>query len=147
MKSAGVYYCPTLSVYHRIAENRPPAAYPDFMIDKAKQSLTSHYSSFQLAAASGIPIIAGSDAGNHGWHLGDLADEICQLAEYGLPVPRCIQAATSTAAELLALADEIGTLEVGKHADILLVNGDPVTDPQSIRSVHSVYVRGHKVAK
>lgn len=147
MKSAGVYFCPTLSVYHRIAENRAPGKYPDFMIDKAKQSLSSHHSSFQLAAASGIPIIAGSDAGNHGWHLGDLADEICQLAEYGLPVSRCIQAATSTAAELLALSDEIGTLEVGKHADILLVNGDPVTDLQSIRSVHSVYVRGHKVAR
>jgi imidazolonepropionase-like amidohydrolase len=52
------------------------------------------------------------------------------MAEFGLGPHRAIQAATIEAARLLGLADQIGTLEVGKQADLIAVSGDPLTEPE-----------------
>jgi imidazolonepropionase-like amidohydrolase len=56
--------------------------------------------------------------------------ELAYMSQYGLGPFRALQAATSEAARLLGLADQIGTLEAGKQADLIAVSGDPLADPE-----------------
>jgi imidazolonepropionase-like amidohydrolase len=56
--------------------------------------------------------------------------ELAYLSEYGLGPFRAIQAATTEAAKLLGLSDEVGTLEPGKLADLVAVSGDPLSEPE-----------------
>jgi imidazolonepropionase-like amidohydrolase len=57
-----------------------------------------------------------------------------------------LRAITLSAAQLLSLDHDLGTLEVGKLADIVVVNGDPSTDLEKLRAVSDVYVRGVRAA-
>lgn len=145
MRAADAYYTPTIAVYRRIANNAAPGRYPEFMQAKARDSLSAHRHSFQMAMDAGIKMVAGSDCGNHGYFMGDLADELVLMHEYGLPAPVCLQAATSRAAELVGLSDQIGSVEVGKVADLLVVEGDPLADLNALYDVRAVYVRGRRM--
>lgn len=145
MKRAGSYYCPTLAIFRRIAVNASPGLYPPFMVEKAKQCVDAHRVSFELARAAGIPILAGSDSGNWGWKLGDLADELVVMNQYGLPRADCIASATSTAAKFLNKEDSIGTLLPGKQADILLIDGNPLENLMALYKVKAVFKGGIQV--
>ena len=61
-------------------------------------------------------------------HGGDLALELAKMVEFGLPAMLSLVAATSNAARLLRMDDQIGSIEQGKQADLLLVAGDPLAD-------------------
>ena len=98
-----------------------------------------HLESVRRALAAGVRVVAGTDAGGHG-HPPN-AVELAHLVAAGLTPMQAIQAATSLAAECLGLEREIGTLEKGKRADLVVVDGDPLadvgilTDPARIRLV------------
>ncbi len=74
-----------------------------------------------------MTIAAGSDAGFLVDH-GENACELEELVKGGLTANEAIQAATGAAAKLIGLQDEIGTLEAGKLADVIVVAGDPLDD-------------------
>jgi imidazolonepropionase-like amidohydrolase len=86
-----------------------------------------------------VRIVAGTDAGGHG-HPANAA-ELQHLVVAGLTPMQAIQAATSLAAECLGLEREIGTVEKGKRADLIVAEGDPLEDvrvlqdPKRIRFV------------
>jgi imidazolonepropionase-like amidohydrolase len=90
---------------------------------------------------AGIPIVAATDVpspwpdGIYHFHGPQMAAELMLLGEAGLTPLEVIAAATRTPARMLRLATEIGTLEVGKRADIVLVEGDPSTDLAALRRV------------
>lgn len=65
----------------------------------------------------------------------------------GLTMEASIWRTTGLAAEAIGLGNQIGTIEVGKTADLLLVGGDAVTDPRALLRVRSVYLRGHLVVR
>ena len=69
---------------------------------------------------------AGTDAG--GWVHGNNAEELQYLVEAGMTTMQAIMAATSWAAECCGLEKEVGTLEKGKAADLIVVDGDPLRD-------------------
>ena len=80
----------------------------------------------RMAREAGIPIVMGTDAGGYGH--GHNAVELQYLVEAGLTPMESIVAGTKTAAECLGMEREIGTLERGKYADLLVVDGDPLAD-------------------
>jgi imidazolonepropionase-like amidohydrolase len=96
--------------------------------------------SLRLAHGRGVKIAFGTDAGvsKHGRN----ADEFELMVEHGMSPMDALVAATVNAADLLGLKDEIGTLEAGKAADIIAVDGDPLTDVRALKRVAFVMREG-----
>lgn len=92
---------------------------------------------YRQAIAAGVRWACGTDAMH-----GRMADEIAALIEIGIPPPEVLIAATRSGAELCGLGSELGTLEAGKLADLIVVGGDPLTDPESLRRVRLVVRNG-----
>jgi imidazolonepropionase-like amidohydrolase len=82
--------------------------------------------SVQRALELGVPIAAGTDAGGHGHPKNAL--ELKYLVEAGLTPMQALRAATQGAAQCLGLERELGTLEKGRLADLVVVNGSPLAD-------------------
>ncbi|MGD9496700.1 MAG: amidohydrolase family protein [Armatimonadota bacterium] len=123
-----LWYVPTL----RVTCDRNIAAWPDrpWMAQEMKQSQPIHRAGVRLAHELGVKIAFGSDypGSAHGWAIGDAALwELQELTWCGLSPMEAIVAATKTTAEAYRL-DDIGTLEPGKRADLLVVSCDPLED-------------------
>ena len=89
-----------------------------------------------LAIERGVKIALGTDCGV-GWH-GTNAREIGLLVEAGMSPMAAIRAGTAVAAELLGLADQVGTVEAGRIADLIAVDRDPLDDPARIGNPDAV---------
>jgi imidazolonepropionase-like amidohydrolase len=85
-----------------------------------------HVASVQRAIELGVPIAAGTDAGGHGHPKNAL--ELKYLIEAGLTPMQALRAATQWAAKCLGLERDLGTIEPGRLADLVVVNGSPLTD-------------------
>jgi len=90
-----------------------------------------HKASFRRAVAAGIRIAMGTDSGVG--HHGTNAEELERMVEGGLTPMQAIVATTKTASECVHMEKEIGTLEPGKLADLLVVEGDPLTDTRILQ--------------
>ncbi len=146
-KQTGAYYVPTLSTVNGYLERlaKDPNAYTpevrkqiDWRIGITGQSLAKAY-------PAGVKIAFGTDAGvsKHGRN----ADEFELLVKFGMPPVEALKAATVNAAALLGLANEVGTIEPGKSADIIAVTGDPLQDVTVLKKVEFVMVRGDVVVE
>jgi len=145
MAQHGVYLCPTLEAYERIVRLGPRAGYYEYMVPKAASVLDPHRASFQLALRAGIKIVAGTDAGGHFWPLGDLADELERMVESGMTPEAALVSATRTAAECLGWQEDVGTLQIGRWGDVVIVDGDPTDEIAAIKRVHAVFKGGRLV--
>src|SRR5262249_43557306 len=105
---------------------RDPASVPPYALRKAEEVKEAHFNSFKMAAQMGAPIAMGTDTGV-GPH-GTNAEELALMVEAGLTPMQAIVATTKTAAECCRLGGVTGTLEAGKRADLVVVDGDPLAD-------------------
>lgn len=135
MRDQGVYLVPTMSVYAAISEKGPELGTPDYIQRKTAEVLEASRQAFRLAREVGVKIAAGTDCGAPGHPHGTLPAELSLMVEAGSTPIDALRRGTSSAADLLGLSDEIGSLESGKRADILAVNGNPLED---IRALHEV---------
>jgi imidazolonepropionase-like amidohydrolase len=121
MAERGIFWVPTLTVYafHRVSPT-------PHVRERARALHEHHVASLERAVRAGVRIVAGTDAGGHG-HPPNAA-ELQHLVEAGLPPMLALRAATGLAAECLGLERELGTLEKGKRADLVAVEGDPLQD-------------------
>lgn len=140
MKFQGVVLVPTLSVMDAWAAQSPA----NMANPKLQKRLDAARQSVEAARALGVKIALGSDPSTADRH-GRNAEEALALARRGLGNLDAIRAATSTAAELIGLQDEIGTLEGGKVADIIAVPGDPLEDLTALLRVAFVMQGGRIV--
>ena len=121
MVAKDVFFVPTFSVYTFHAVRGTPHGRA-----RAAELREHHVRSLQLAISAGVKVAAGTDEG--GWEHGNNAHEISCLAAAGMTPMQAIVAATGRAAECIGMGTEIGTLEEGKKADLILVDGDPLQD-------------------
>lgn len=141
-QQTGAYYVPTLSTVNGYIERlaADPNAYPPEVLPKIQWRIGITGRSLERAAPAGVRIAFGTDAGvsRHGRN----ADEFELLVRHGLTPMQAIEAATVNAAGLLGLADEVGSLEPGKSADVIAVDGDPLQDVTVLKDVDFVMREG-----
>ncbi|MBX5490832.1 MAG: amidohydrolase family protein [Chloroflexi bacterium] len=128
MATRGTYLVPTFSALRNILAHGTSAGLAEYVVQKAATVSTAQVESFQRALAAGVRVALGTDAGTPFNYHGANAQELGHMVEAGLPVARALAAATSEAATLLGLDHEIGTIDVGKAADLIVVDGDPLAD-------------------
>jgi imidazolonepropionase-like amidohydrolase len=124
MLDRGAWLVPTLVAPRGVlAAAEAGMAIPDAARRKAVEVAEAHADSFRRAVAAGVKVAMGTDSGitPHGRNLAELE----LMAKGGMTPAQVLAAATSVAAELLGLSGELGTLEPGKRADVVVVDGDP----------------------
>jgi imidazolonepropionase-like amidohydrolase len=126
MARRGTWYVPTFAVYlwHGTIG-------PEFKQVRARAMREHHLGSFARAREAGVRIAAGTDIGGYGY--GENALELELLVQAGLTPAQAIETATRRSAECMGLDRELGTLEPGKEADLLVVDDDPLQDIGVVR--------------
>lgn len=126
MNQHGVYMVPTLSALATTAACRRGCGIPDSARDKAKAMTKRHQASFKQAHRRGLLIAMGTDAGTPFNYHGDNAQELERMVAFGMSPMEAILASTSSAARLIGIQDQVGTIERGKAADLILIDGNPL---------------------
>jgi imidazolonepropionase-like amidohydrolase len=128
MKQRGTFLVPTLVAplwVLRNAEKAPGSVLPQ-SVRKTKEVMADHRASITRAIAEGVRIAMGTDSGV-GPH-GHNAEELAHYVECGMTPMQAIVSTTKTASECVHMSKDVGTLEAGKYADLLIVDGDPLAD-------------------
>lgn len=144
MKEKGTYMVPTLMAYTGIADRLGKGVYTPQVEDKVRQTLAVRGKQIAAAKKAGIPIAFGTDSGVY--EHGRNAEEFGLMVQFGGLTPReALVSATTGAAKLLGLESETGTLEAGRSADIIAVDGDPLSDVTTLEKVRFVMASGRVV--
>lgn len=138
MKTKGTYLVPTLLAGEWTGGKADK--FPPMIARKAKAALAARSDMFRRALKAGIRIAFGSDAAVSPHGLS--AREFGLMVGLGMPPAAALRSAGPAAADLLGLADTIGTIEKGKEADIVAVPGDPLRDIQATEKVLFVMKAG-----
>ena len=136
MAARGIFYVPTIFVGEYVAQGRAAEGAPVWV-----KMIQIHEDTFRRAMKAGVKIAFGTDAGGFDWKVNP-AKEFSSMVKFGMTPAQAMRAATSTAAELLGMKDSLGTLEVGKLADIVAVPGDPLADVAVMEKVDFVMKGG-----
>ena len=137
MKERGTYFVPTVIAGRSVADSALiPNYYPEMVKKKALEIGPIIQSTFGKAYKAGVKIAFGTDAGVFGH--GKNAREFELMQEAGMPALEAIRSATVNAADLLGQLDKLGTIEPGKAADIIAVEGNPAETIQSMSKVKFV---------
>ena len=141
MKQHGTYFVPTITAGRSVADSaRKPGYYPALVTPKALAIGPKIQSTFAKAYKAGVKIAFGTDAGVYAH--GKNWMEFVYMTEVGMPPMEAIQSATVSAADLIGVSDKIGSIEKGKLADIIAVEGDPIKDVQVMGKVTFVMKDG-----
>jgi imidazolonepropionase-like amidohydrolase len=135
MKQRGTYLVPTLMAAQGLQERFDKNVYvPPAIALKAHAAINAMHSTFQRALAKGVNIGLGTDAAVY--PHGRNAEEFHQMVALGMKPVAALRAGTSADAQLLGIADKVGTLEPNKLADVVAVPGDPL---ENIRQTEHVF--------
>ncbi|PTI71880.1 metal-dependent hydrolase family protein [Mammaliicoccus vitulinus] len=138
MKEKEMYLVPTLLAPLSVIEFAAELGMSENSINKSKQVMQDHIDSFKKAHQAGVKIAMGTDAGvfKHGTNLRELE----LMVEHGMTEMEAIIASTKTAAECLGYDDELGTIEIGKKADFILLDQNPLEDIAVLRDPQKIKV-------
>jgi imidazolonepropionase-like amidohydrolase len=116
-----------------ILEQYKKLGYPQKVLDKEAKIGHLQRENFRKAVQAGVKLAFGTDAGvfPHGWN----GRQFAKMVACGMTPMQAIQSATTSAAELLGWSDRIGSVAPGRFADIIAVNGDPLTDISELERV------------
>ncbi|HYJ53913.1 MAG TPA: amidohydrolase family protein, partial [Allosphingosinicella sp.] len=144
MRQRGTTLVPTLMAFVGIRERLGRGIYTPIVESKVRMTLEVVGRTARLAHAAGVPVVFGTDAGvyEHGRNAGELV-ELVERA--GMTPAEAVAAATTGAAHLLGLDNEIGRIAPGFSADLIAVEGDPLADVRVLQHVGFVMVRGRPV--
>jgi imidazolonepropionase-like amidohydrolase len=135
MKAHGTFLVPTLMAAEGLREQMQKGLYfPPLVEAKARAALAARDQMFKKVIAKGVRVALGTDAGVY--PHGRNAEEFHVMVDLGMRPLDALKAGTASAAELLGVADQLGTLEAGKLADVIAVPGDPT---QNVRLTERVF--------
>ncbi|MGB9684308.1 MAG: amidohydrolase family protein [Candidatus Bathyarchaeales archaeon] len=144
MISRNIYFVPTLclvEVYKKALER--PYDMPPWRLKKQEECIDAMPKSFMMAYKAGVKIAAGTDYFGPPLRAhGDNADEAITMVKYGMKPMDAILAATRNAAECIGVQNTVGTVERGKLADIIGVQGNPLEDITVLKKVDFVMKEG-----
>jgi len=150
MMERNIPFIPTISALYNIETKGIEAGIPAFAVEKTLKVKPFHLESIRMAREAGVLVAAGTDAGTpfnlHGENLG----EIKLLVDYGGFSPMAaIEAGTRIAARVLGLEKELGTIEEGKVADLVMVEGNPLDNIDVLLNQESIclVMQGGKIVK
>ncbi len=145
MAEKGTYMVPTMSTWdarERLATQMGWSR--DQMADIYDRKENS-IASFRRALQAGVVIATGTDAGGSPARHGFVAREVELMVENGMTPQQALEASTRIAAELLGIQEQAGTIEAGKQADMVLIDGDPLSDPAALRNIWAVFQGGRRI--
>jgi imidazolonepropionase-like amidohydrolase len=144
MKQHGTYLVPTLYLQDWMTENYKKIGLPDFIVPKMLTVIAEARQHLSHAFASGVKVALGTDAAVYPHGLN--GHEFNAMVKLGLTPLQAIQAGTVNAADLLGWSDRVGSIEPGKYADLVAVEGDPLQDVTTLERVKWV-MKGGQVVK
>ncbi len=141
MKEHGTYLVPTVTAGKAVGQfAKIPNYYPDIVVPKALAIGPKIQNTFERAYKYGVKIAFGTDAGV--FVHGDNWKEFIYMSEVGMPFMEILKTATINASDLLGQSEFIGTIEKGKFADIIAVDGNPTKDIEVMGKVTFVMKAG-----
>jgi imidazolonepropionase-like amidohydrolase len=146
MAAAGTHLVPTLIVT-RCKAFFDELGVPEWMQERSLNAGPRHLESFRMALDAGVPIMVGSDMPPFWYFEGTTAivREMEHMSEQGLGPAGALRAATITPAAWLGVEDQVGSITVGKRADLVAMGGDPLTDTGALRGIRWVMQDGNVV--
>lgn len=145
LREHGVYIVPTLTNTYRVATFGAQGGVAPYIVASASAALPTMLANAGRALRAGVKMALGSDAGAWINAHTDIVTELRLRVQIGASPLAAITMATRTSAECLGLADEVGTLEPGKLADVVVLDGDPLADLTAVERVHAVFKEGAAV--
>jgi len=142
MRERGTWLVPTLSVHGAIVRHGRAAGWSAERVQISERMLATALASVGRAFRAGVPVACGSDAGSPFNAVWELVPELQLLREAGLTPAQALEAATRRAAEAIGAGEDLGTLEAGKRADVVLVEGDPLRDLAALGKIFAVVKDG-----
>ena len=128
MIDKGTFLVPTLLAPYNIAEHGVKGGIPEFAVKKDLEVIKVHTKNFTKAYQAGVKIAMGTDMGTPFSKHGENAKELELMVNNGMSLIDAIISTTRVASEAIGLEKSIGTLEKGKLADLIILEGDPLTD-------------------
>ncbi|MBZ5652324.1 MAG: amidohydrolase family protein [Acidobacteriia bacterium] len=139
-KEHGTYLVMDIYNDDYILNEAPKYGLPTENLDKERMVGRLQRENFRKAFQAGVKMAFGTDAGVY--PHGDNAKQFFYMVKYGMTPAQAIRAATSSAADLIGRAKDVGTIEAGKYADIIAVNADPLADVRALEHVDFVMKGG-----
>ena len=141
----GTYLVPTFAAYWVMAEEGKKKGVPDYMIRASKWVIEEKMPRFKNAVAKGVKIAFGTDGGSPVNPHENVEWECNCLIEGGMNPMDVIKSMTINAADLLGLKDKVGSVEVGKIADLVVLGGNPLDDIKQLANVVDVIKHGVQI--
>lgn len=137
-----IWLIPTLSAsYFRVLKGKE-AGIPEFAITRSKKITESRFSSFRAARNAGVKMALGTDQGAPLNLHGSVIHEIRLMIENGCTAEEALHSATRMGADALGIGGQCGTIEVGKYADILSLDDNPLNNPNFLEKIAWVMKEG-----
>ncbi len=141
MRRKNVALAPTLYVYSVLAKSEHNL--PSYVVEKSKEVVKHHKEAFLHAMEQGVKIVGSTDA--YSPNLGPnpiLLDEAIVMGEYGMPNEEVLKSLTINGAEVLGVEKTLGSIEIGKKADLVLLKENPLDSLSNLKKIEMVFLNG-----
>lgn len=143
MAEKSITMVPTIQLYKDLMERAVCEKLPNQTIDVLKKALDKKLESLEIAVSAGVNIVPGNDAGLPDTGFGELWKELLIMSQGGMTNMQVLQSATIGAAKLLSLQSSLGSLDIGKSADMIAVKENPVENIRALGRVSFVMKQGN----